>query len=183
MTLYDHLMYRYVRKNSFYASLEEKVKSGETLTEREMDILLDMIYRDITRSLEMEKVERSVLTKSMLILLKNILKIGGKRTRGIQSALEFGTHSFKDIPATYEEVLRGVHITSNYMTTENVKIVVEQIKIANQYRHLVNCVWDEIERQGFNEKQYEKPIAVLAQKQALEEREKVYKLSEKYQEK
>lgn len=183
MTLYDHLMYRYVRKNSFCASLEEKVKNEETLTERELDILLDMIYRDITRVLEIENLERSILKKSMLILLKNILKIGGKRTRGIQRALEFGTHTFKDIPETYEEVLKGVHITSNYMTIENARIVIEQMKIANQYRHLVNCVWNEIERKGFNEKQYEKPIAILERQQALEEREKVYKLSEKYQEK
>ena len=125
-----------------YEELLERLKSGETLSDDELeDIICEVVFETIDNSNLVEKEGKNArgIKVSLLTLVG---KMGGRQTKFLPFALDYRKKAALYNQDNYDRVLDRAKLEVN---TENVLLLVHQLEAANRYRDGYRTLDAEIE--------------------------------------
>ena len=159
----------------------KKVERGEELSKEETEIVLKFIHDETTNN---KKVAKEALPKRREIGFKFdtlVGKIGGQKFAGFTHVSETIGNYRKDVKSNSKEILKGIRITSNNQTQENIKTLIQQhqasVKNLEGYIRLVEKIE---ERLDSSEKDFETPVAPEHQEVIKQAKIKVKELGTQY---
>lgn len=111
--------------------IEKKLESGEDLTSEEKEYYLQHLYEKAKESIKELKVnKKSVFSLKIVSMAGRII---GGTAKDYATALNTTASSIKTNKKNNIELLKGIFITSNNMTLENMQILNEQNKAIDTY--------------------------------------------------
>lgn len=125
-----------------YEELLERLKSGETLSDDELeDIICEVVFETIDNSNLVEKEGKNA--KGIKVSLLTLVgKMGGRQTKFLPFALDYRKKAALYNQDNYDRVLDATKVAVN---TENVLLLVHQLEAANRYRDGYRTLDAEIE--------------------------------------
>ena len=125
-----------------YEELLERLKSGETLSDDELeDIICEVVFETIDNSNLVEKEGKNA--KGIKVSLLTLVgKMGGRQTKFLPFALDYRKKAALYNQDNYDRVLDATKVAVN---TENVLLLVHQLEAANRYRDEYRTLDTEIE--------------------------------------
>ena len=125
-----------------YEELLERLKSGENLTDDELeDIVCEVVFEGIDNSnLAMEEGKSAKGIKVSFLTL--VGKMCGRQTKFLPFALDYRKKAALYNQDNYDRVLDGAKVA---VTRENVLLLVHQLQAANRYRDGYRALDAEIE--------------------------------------
>lgn len=158
----------------------EKVKQGEELTKEEYEQLLQSIYSE-SKDNASKLNELTSLKSQLLFTGLGILTKPAKSCSGVSQATSVMRRGAKEYRDNYQQVLKGVTITSNNLTKDNAHTLVLQRDEANKYGDKYQGFLLEFgKRINDYRRDYQSPIAIEEVQAMQESRDKIVELSGQY---
>ena len=159
----------------------KKVERGEELSKEEKEIVLKFIHDETTNN---KKVAKEALPKRREIGFKFdtlVGKIGGQKFAGFTHVSETIGNYRKDVKSNSKEILKGIRITSNNQTQENIKTLIKQHQASEEYLESYAHLLDTYkERISSDNQDFETPFAPEHQEAIKQAKIKVKELGTQY---
>ena len=163
----------------------EKAVEGQEISEEEIDTLLQYMYKSVQHT-QKYLDDFFPISRKMIVLLKvtNLIsKIKyGKKTEGVSEVVPIICNIKKTLDTSNQEISRGIKITANNQSLENIKILIQQDQMLKEYMDSLGVLFEETEDR-FNDyhQDYETPIASEHKEVLTKTKTKMKTLGKQYQ--